>query len=76
VSVLRESTHLTREHFARRLLLTTSQVVNLESNGRPCTLRTLERLELIAQDYRFFTLEDYFHGECIMLKASGKRKRT
>lgn len=74
VAVLRESTKLNHQDLAKHLLLSRSQVIQLESHGRPLTMKMLERLEHVANSYQLFQLADYFKDRKLDMEVNKYRR--
>ncbi len=75
VSLLRVQSKLTREEFARRLLLTTGQLTNLESFGKPLVHPTVLRLVAVAEDYKFEKISGYFKSVEMDFRVGNLRRK-
>lgn len=75
VSAFMELSRLNRERLSKRLFMTQSQVVNLESRGKPANYQVLTRLIQLCQDYRFPELEDLFRKKRTDIEVTSRRFR-
>ena len=70
---LRECTGMSREYLAKRLGLTTTQMVNVESRGKvPRT--ALIHLIRIAEEYSLEQLANYFRNQELLFGKHGRNK--
>lgn len=75
VSYFLDLSKMNREDLAKRLFKTQSQVVNIQSRGRPAGFAVLTRLAELCHDYRFFDLEKLFRDRIMDIRAKGLRKK-
>jgi hypothetical protein len=79
VYILQCCAGIDRSYLGKRLGLTHTQMVNLESRGKPINRELLERLRLIAEDYNLVRLSEYFSNQILLIqnRQRGKmRKQT
>lgn len=79
VYALQRCTGIDRGYLGKRLGLTHTQMVNLESRGKPVNQELLERLVFIAEDYNLPRLTEYFKNQALLIqnrKRIGMRKQT
>jgi len=62
ISLLRDSTGITREYLCHRTGLTKQQLLTLESRGRPLHADTLRLLHSLAEEFRLPNLAEFFHN--------------
>lgn len=75
ITAFRNCTGMNREYLASRLFVTHTQLVNLESRGRPLTLELLVRLRELSHEYRLPVLETYFDKEQKLYQFRKKMKK-
>ena len=66
---------MTREDLAKRLFKTQSQIVNIQSRGRPAGFAVLTRLAQLCRDYRFYDLAKLFEERIMDIRVKGLRKK-
>ena len=73
IFALRECTSMTREYLGKRLGLTTTQMVHVESRGKiPRT--ALVNLIRIAEEYNLDQLANYFRNQELLFGRHGRDK--
>ena len=63
ITSFRVCTGMSREYLASRLFITHTQLVNLESRGKPLTMEVLIRFCVLCREYNLPTLEDFFQRQ-------------
>jgi transcriptional regulator with XRE-family HTH domain len=69
VSALRECSGMTYDHMANRLCLSKTQLLHLESKGRPINQTTILKLKAIALEHGLPVLADYFNRQDLKIRA-------
>jgi len=70
---LRECTGMSREYLGKRIGLSTTQMVNVESRGK-LPLQSLSRLIQISEEYNLNQLSNYFRNQELLFNASRRPK--
>ena len=68
IFALRECTGMKRDYLGKRLGLTTTQMVNIESRGKP-PRQALIRLIKISEEYNLNQLANYFRNQELLFGA-------
>jgi transcriptional regulator with XRE-family HTH domain len=74
VFALRECSGMTMDYLSKRLGMTKTQMVNLESRGKPINSELLLRLKHLSEDYELSILAGYFDKQEILLRAHRRTK--
>lgn len=65
---LQKCTGMDRGYLGKRLGLTHTQMVNLESRGKPISRDLLTRLAKIAEEYNLAVLSEYFANQNLLFQ--------
>lgn len=63
ITAFRACTAMSREYLSSRLFITHTQLVNLESRGKPLTSEILKRFCVLCREYHLPTLEEFFEKQ-------------
>lgn len=74
VYALQKCAGIDRGYLGKRLGLTHTQMVNLESRGKPISRELLQRLESISAEYSLSTLSAYFNNQFLLLQNRERAK--
>lgn len=78
ITALRSCTGMSREYLASRLFITHTQLINLESRGKPLNPETLIRLCVLCHEFYLPGLEDFFqkHQDMISYRKRMSKQTT
>lgn len=79
VYALQRCSGIDRGYLGKRLGLTHTQMVLLESRGKPISQDLLERLSSVSEDYSLPGLSEYFRNQVLLIqnrKRMGMKKQT